>query len=143
AQFHLGPHYIGMVLANQLHPEPVTAGTADATQDRHRLIDVADDEIGAAVVVQIAEAYAARRMECSLIAADLPAHVGEFAADVAKQQRRLLATDAATRMVTADVTVGDEHILPAVQIHIEESRAPTHVFLAHAGEAVRQCSEPE
>ena len=38
-------------------------------------------------------------------------------------------------MVPDDVAGGDEQILPPVQIHVEERRAPADVFLAHFGEA--------
>ena len=91
SQLHLGPHHVGVVAADELHAQPVTVLAADAAQDRHRLVHVADDQVRAAVVVQVAEGHAVRQVVRVVIAADLPAYVLEPAAEVAVQHGRLFA----------------------------------------------------
>src|SRR5215467_8146029 len=103
---------------------------ADPAQDRHRFVEVADNQVGTAIVVQVAEADAPAQVVLLVIAANLPADVLELAAEVAIQHGRLLAADRFARMKVDDMTVGDEQVLPAIQIQVEEGGAPTDVALA-------------
>src|SRR5262245_13112123 len=112
---------------------------ADPAQDRHRFVEVADNQVGTAIVVQVAKAYAAAQMVLLVIAANLPAGVLERAAVVAIQHGRLLAADRFARMKMDDMAVGDEKVLPAIQIHVEEGGAPTDVLLAAFGKAGLHC----
>ena len=51
-----GPDHVGVVLADQPHARASGCPLpADAPQDGDRLVDVADDQVGPAVVVQVAE----------------------------------------------------------------------------------------
>src|SRR5262249_57451536 len=123
--------------------EPVAGLARKGGEDGERVVDVADDQVGAAVVVQVAEAHSAGQVIGLVITADLPADVLEPAAQVAVQHGRVLAADARLRVVADDMAVDDEQVLPAVQVHVEERRAPAAGLLAQGGQAGRYRLVPD
>src|SRR5947209_13579932 len=105
-----------MVLACQLHAEPVVAGRRDVAQDRDGFIDVADDHIELAVVVEIAQRGAARQVRLREVRTAAPGNLLELAAAVA-QEYRPLATRRAGRK-TDGVAIRDEQILATVKVEV-------------------------
>src|SRR5262249_37155353 len=58
-QADAGADPAAVVLADQLHAQPVVAGRRHVAQHRHGVVGVADDGIDAAVVVEVAQGQAA------------------------------------------------------------------------------------
>src|SRR5205823_71227 len=119
-----------VVLALQSHAEPVVAPAPDAPQDGDRLVHVADDEVGPAVVVQVPEPDPARRVGRREVAPDPPAGVAELPALVEQEDRVLLAARVLARRVADGMAVGDEKVLPPVEVRVDEGGSPPDVLLA-------------
>src|SRR5262245_14231553 len=108
-----------------------------------RLVGMADDDVGAAVVVQVAEGNAAT----DTLHLKEGAAVGRYflkanhtrgarvgAPQIAKQRRPLLVF-ARRRGVVRDVAVGDEDILGAVAVEVEEAGAEADIVESNRGDA--------
>jgi len=88
---HARAHQVGVVLVRQFHSEPVVARRRDVAQDGDRLIDVADDDIGLAVVVEIAQRCTAGKMRLGEVGPPPLGDLREFAAPVPQQDWALAA----------------------------------------------------
>ena len=66
-----------MVSANQLHAQPVIVRLGLVVQQHHWLVEMADNQINAAVVVEIAKGDAAREMGRTEIRSALVRYVAE------------------------------------------------------------------
>src|SRR5947209_5040388 len=111
-------------------------------QDHDRLVDMADNNVGFAVVVQVAKgrapAHVARLEEWSsfcrdIFKTDFKGFVSRLA-QVPQQHGRLQKP---IRLVGKmnHVTVGDEDVLGAVPVEIDEPGAEADVFQANGGDA--------
>ncbi len=54
-QSHLGPDHIAVLPAHQLDAQPVTLRHDLVAQKRYGFVNIADDQIGAAVVIEVAQ----------------------------------------------------------------------------------------
>src|SRR5262245_3928649 len=109
-----------MIAADQLNPEPMWPRNvrigADIAQQHHGRIDVADHEIGPAVVVEVADRQpTAAMVAVEILAAVLSAHVRERAVSlIAEQQRSLPESNTARK--TTDMAVYGYKVFPSVEI---------------------------
>ena len=133
----------GVILAHEANAQPVVRRTADAPQDGDRLVEVADDEVDPAVVIQVAEADPAPQMGRLEIVPESFAGDAELPPIVEQQDGQLLAIGFLPVGVTDGVAVGDEEILPAVQIGVDESGPPADVLLPDGRDARGRRAEPE
>ena len=119
------------------HRDPVMAGPLPVLQQRRRVVHVVDDDVEIAVVVEIADGQAAADPRDLQARAGAIRHVAEPRAQV-EQQLVLLAEGLAQLRVLVDVredvAVGEEQIEPAVEVGVEERRAPSHADERRAGE---------
>src|SRR5205823_50876 len=131
-----GADQVAPVAAGETKAEPVIlADVGDIAQDRHRLVDAADDDVEPAVVIEVADGEAATDVRLLEEIAAAPAGVLETAsADVAQQDRRLLQGGAAGR-VANDVAVGDDDVLQTMMVEVDKRRAEADVFLSECRDA--------
>src|SRR5581483_3653937 len=116
---------VGVGLADEGGPEPVVPVVADVPQQGDRLVGVADHDVGAAVVVQVAEGHAPAdplRPEVRPAAGRNVPEADEggrrrVAPEVAEEDGPLLVL-AGRGGVLGDVPVGDEQVLGPVAVEI-------------------------
>ena len=118
--------------------DPVVAGLLPVLQQRRRAVHVVDDEVEIAVVVEIADGKAASDPGDLQARAGALRDVAEARAEI-QQQLVLLAVGLAELRelvdVRKDVAVGEEEIELAVQVGVEEGRAPSHPVEGRPGDA--------
>src|ERR1700735_5633485 len=109
-----------MILPHKRNSNPVALLPANSTQNSHRIVDVADNHINAAIVIEVAKTNTAGQVVLFAIASNLAAYITESPAEVLVEDRRLLACDAFALWVTNGMTVGHEEIFPTIEIDIDE-----------------------
>src|SRR5207244_8792647 len=124
-----GSRHITMIFAMELKAQPMMGHAGFIPQQNDRLVDMADDEVGQAIVIEVADGQAAADMIAAEIGSSLPGNVRETAvALVAKQDRPLPHTGAARK---ADyVAIGDHQVGVAVVIQVEKAGSEAYVGLA-------------
>src|SRR5262245_44119741 len=116
--------------ADENGAEPVAAVFNGIAQEDHWLVLVADHDVGAAVVIEIAERRAAAHSLDAKVRSAASRDVlkaddwvrGGLLAKVAEKDR-VLFLFAGRRGVRGDMAIGDEEVLGAVAIEVEEARA--------------------
>ncbi len=92
-----------------------------------------DDEIGPTVIVQVADRQPAAGFGDTEEFAPLTTHVLEKTLPpgfhIVKEHRSLVQGAPADQGVLKDVAIDDDEILPAVLVHVQEPRPPTHQVL--------------
>src|SRR5262249_30274355 len=73
-----GAHHVRISLADQLDPQPVVPLRRLVAEQRDPVVDLADDQVGAAVVVQVADDQATRLVRRPEIATAPRTDVGEL-----------------------------------------------------------------
>src|SRR5690348_14142439 len=86
---------------------------------------MADDQIDAPVVVEVAQGNAARQVCRAEVRAAVLRNVLKLAAFIAEQNRALSGIAAVAGGMTDGMAGGDDKIFPAVMINIQKARAPT------------------
>jgi len=139
-QGYLGADEVAVPLVGQLHPEPVVPLPGFVAEQRDRFVKMANDQVGPAIVIQVADGDAAALVLGLEIWPTLAGDVRKRAyalwplsSLIAKQHRPLLGS-ASARMAD-DVSVADGDIFPAVVIQIEETHTETNIVLADTGDA--------
>src|SRR5260370_34426715 len=106
-------------------------------QNDDRLVDVADDDVGSAVVVQVAKSRAAAHvlglkkrtgLGGDILKANLPGLLSRFAQ--VPQQHRLLQQLGRGDRKANDMTVGDEEVQSAIEIVVDEVGAEADIVQA-------------
>ena len=123
------------------HRDPVALRRLPVLQQRRRIVHVVDDEVEIAVVVEITDSEAAANAGDLQTRAGAIRHVAEPRAQ-AQQQLVLLPVGLPELRVLLDVredvAVGKEQIERAVEIGVEERRAPSHADERRAGDVALQ-----
>src|SRR5205823_5245422 len=118
--------HVAEILADETQAEPARRFGRFIAKQRDRGVGVADDEVGPAVVVEIADGHAATARggveERAGVRADIPESALALLIDVVQQDRPLKERAAAAR-VQIDMTVGDDEVFPAVAVDVEEGGA--------------------
>src|SRR6516162_6514448 len=121
-----------MILAGELYPEPVIAGSRCAVaQHRDGLVHVTDHQVNATIIVEITECDPASNVLGLEVVAALLGPLLEFAvAGVAQQHGTLASSNARSGREADGVAIGDHQIFPAVVVDIQETSAPADILLA-------------
>src|SRR5262249_37700186 len=121
--------------ANQLKREKVVPIAAVVAENRRRAVEVIDDYVHVAIVVEIAERRATTDGRLIHCRADFRSDRGERSVTVvAVKQLALRVRDLQlrSRQLRIDVAVDHHQIQPAVVVIIEKSAAPTDIGQARA-----------
>ena len=117
--------------ANTLDHEPVAFVTAVVTQQRRRTVQVIDDHIHIAIVVQVAECTASRQVFFAYRRPNLQRNIFEAAiAEIAVQDFGLPISDVQLPPLNLRIhmPVGNKQVFPAIVIEIRKADAETEIF---------------
>ncbi len=125
----------------ELHAQPPVTCLLPVLEERRHVVHVADHDVEVAVVVEIAHREAPAHLLHLQARACRVGHVHERAAAVVQQElvllRERLAEGGEVVHVGEDVSVGNEQIEAAVEVGVEEDRAPAHADERRRGKAQR------
>src|SRR5262249_4231876 len=125
-----------MALVRQSNAQPVMFGAGFVAEQRDGFVEVADDQIGPAVVVQVANSQTAANVRCLKIWSALRVHADEsigFLPLIPQEHGQL--PDADAHRVAGHMAVEDDYVQPAVVVHVEKSGAETDVRSADTSQA--------
>ena len=127
-------HVAPCARADQLHAEPVVPAPDRVHQQANRSVDIADDHVDVAVVVDVAERRSATDVEQLEHGARVPGDVLE--SSVAQIPEQELSLAVRKQLVAAlpdrfDRSVDCQEVQPAVVVEIEPGRSEAGVSAAH------------
>ena len=104
-------------------------------EQRRRIVHVAHHDVGVAVVVEIADGQPPAHAGDPQAGAGTFGHVAETSAEI--EQDLVLLPEGLAELgvvvdVREDVSVGEEEIEPAIEIGVDERRAPAHAHECRA-----------
>src|SRR5262249_26087160 len=141
---------IAIRLAHRFDPQPVIAVPEVVLEHRDRLVDVADDNVGAAVVIEIAKGGAtAQVLELekrtgpfgNILKSHLPGLISRLGGT--SEQNRPLQQLRRLYRKADDMAVGDKDVLGPVEIVIDKADAEADVVEADRGDAGAAASKDE
>src|SRR5262245_46547892 len=133
-----------MRLVRQLRAKPMMLRIGFVAEQRHGLVDVADDQIGTTIVVQVANSEAAadvrglKVMPSPRVHADEPIAVDSL---VAHEDRQL--THTCSHRMAVHMAIRNDDVQPTVAVNVEESSAKADVGPADASQTGTRAAELE